>query len=157
MFPAGLHLQKTIPDLHWKSAQNPDFQNYLGYTWAEQGINLEQAEKYLSSALKIKPQNYAYLDSMAWIAYKKKDYRKAEKFIQMALKHCLNDRSKGVLLDHAGDIFNALGKKREAMQCWQKAAQSGDQELNLNAVLKKLPVPVCHPQKQPEVPAPGVG
>ena len=119
----------------------PEFQNYIGYTWAEQGINLDRAEKYLESALKSDPKSYAYLDSMAWIAYKKKNYKKAEKYINLALSYCTSEQGKGVLYDHAGDIYSALGNRRKALQHWQLAVRSNDPELNKDAVMRKLPRP----------------
>ena len=124
-----------------KINQFPEFQNYIGYTWAEQGINLDLAEKYLSMALKQDPRNYAYLDSMAWVLYKKKNYSKAKEFILLALRYCKTVNVRGVLLDHAGDIFAALGDRKQALRCWQQAVQTEDPELDVKQVLKKLPRP----------------
>ena len=131
-----------------KIDQSPDFQNYIAYTWIEQGINLDQAEKYLEKALKSVPDNYAYLDSMAWLYFKKKDYRKAKKFILEALEIS----EEGVLLDHAGDIFAALGEREKALAYWQRAAWSNDPELDIKAVLKKLPRPYAHKVKPAQNP-----
>ena len=135
-------------EMIYKIDQSPDFQNYIAYTWAEQGINLDQAEKYLEKALKSSPYNYAYLDSMAWVYFKKKDYRKAEEFILKALDFS----QAGEILDHAGDIFAALGEQEKALAYWQKAARSNDPELDIKAVLKKLPRPYAHKVKPAQNP-----
>ncbi|MFP4416633.1 MAG: tetratricopeptide repeat protein [Chitinispirillaceae bacterium] len=42
--------------------------NYLGYMWAEQGINLDSAQSLLEMALEQEPENGAFLDSYAWIS-----------------------------------------------------------------------------------------
>ena len=126
-----------------KSDKNADFQNYIGYTWAEQGINLDQAEKYITAALKHAPEDPAYLDSMAWVLYQKKAYRRAKGFILKALQLCKDRNARGVLLDHAGDILHALGEKRGAMKFWQQAVQTGSNELSVDSVLKKLPRPTA--------------
>ena len=135
-------------EMIYKIDQFPDFQNYIAYTWAEQGINLDQAEKYLEKALKSSPDNYAYLDSMAWVYFKKKDHQKAKKFILAALELC----QEGVILDHAGDIFAALGEREKALAYWQKAARCDDPELDVKAVLKKLPRPFMHKVKPAQNP-----
>lgn len=140
-----------------KSETEPDFQNFLGYTWAEQGINLKQAEEYISSALKQEPLNSAYLDSMAWVLYRKKDYRQAKEYILRALNLCKEPESRGVLLDHAGDIFSALGMKRIALKYWQMAVQTESNELDINSVLKKLPRPEVVPVKKVQNPAAEAG
>ena len=134
-----------------KSAKNPDFQNFIGYTWAEQGINLDQAEKYIASALKQFPSNSAYLDSMAWVLYRKKDYRRAREYIMKALSLCKEADARGVLLDHAGDIFSALGMKRMALKYWQMAVQTESGELDIDSVMKKLPHPEILPDKKNQV------
>jgi predicted negative regulator of RcsB-dependent stress response len=77
---------------------------------------------------------------MAWVCYKKKDYQKPKKFILAALELWPD----GVILDHAGDIFAALGEQEKALAYWQRAAQSSDPELDQKAVLKKLPSPFVH-------------
>ena len=141
-----------MKEMYRKAGKSPDFCNYVGYTWAEQGIKLDQAEELLKKALKSSPDNYAYLDSMAWIYYKKKDYTNARIYIDQALKACSKERNKGVILDHAGDIYAELGDIKKARIFWQKAVQTEDPELETGAVLKKLnPEPV---RESPEVQSP---
>lgn len=145
-----------LNEMLMKSKGNAQFQNFVGYTWAERGINLDRAEQLLLSALKVSPNDYAYLDSMAWIAYKKGDYVRAKKYILEALKHSKPNMDVGLLLDHAGDIFAALKDHRNAMKYWQKAVQSGDVDLDKEAILKKLPRPTFELIKPVQNPEPAV-
>ena len=49
---------------------SPDFSeamNYLGYMWAERGVNLSRAKELIDKAVKLEPKNAAYLDSLAWV------------------------------------------------------------------------------------------
>ena len=141
-----------------KIDQSAEYQNYIAYTWAEQGINLDQAETYLKMALDADPANYAYIDSMAWVCYKKKNYPKAKEYILKALSLCGDSESQGVLLDHAGDIFAALGDRKKALFYWQRAVQSGDPDLDITSVMKKLPRPfarVIKPVRNPKPKADG--
>ena len=51
--------------------------NYLGYTWAEMGVQLDDAEDLIQRALKIQPNDGFYIDSLGWVYYQKGDYPKA--------------------------------------------------------------------------------
>jgi len=50
--------------------------NYLGYMWAERGVNLPKARELIEKAVKLEPKNAAYLDSLAWVIYKLDQPRK---------------------------------------------------------------------------------
>ncbi|MEE8171174.1 MAG: tetratricopeptide repeat protein, partial [Phycisphaerae bacterium] len=45
--------------------------NDLGYLWADTGRNLEQAESMIRKATAMEPRQSAYLDSLAWVIYKR--------------------------------------------------------------------------------------
>jgi tetratricopeptide (TPR) repeat protein len=47
--------------------ENEQTLNYLGFMWADKGINLDRAQKMIGQALKSDPENGAYLDSYAWV------------------------------------------------------------------------------------------
>ena len=90
--------------------------NSLGYTYAESGIKLDEAEAMVKKAVEKEPENGAYLDSLGWIYFKKKQYALADEYLNKALVF-LRDP---VVYDHlgrvwieAGDINKALGYYRE--------------------------------------------
>jgi tetratricopeptide (TPR) repeat protein len=93
--------------------------NYLGYMWAENGINLKEAHEFISKALALEPDNPAYLDSMAWVLFKLGKPDEALQYIEKAVK--LSKEPDPVIYDHLGDILSTLGRKKEAKQAWQKA------------------------------------
>jgi tetratricopeptide (TPR) repeat protein len=102
----------------------PDFAgalNYLGYMWAERGIKLPEARKFIERAVKLEPDNDAYLDSMAWVLYKLGDYPAALEWQLKALKH--NEKPDATLYDHLGDIYAALQRVDDARKAWQKALE----------------------------------
>lgn len=55
--------------------KNAQAMNYLGYSWAEHGMKLEESEKLLRSAVQLDPDNGAYLDSLGWIRFKRGSVR----------------------------------------------------------------------------------
>src|SRR5512147_3326686 len=53
-------------------ARNPDNANalnYIGYTWAERGIRLDEAEKMISRAIELRPEDGFIVDSLGWVYY----------------------------------------------------------------------------------------
>ena len=119
-------------------SDTPDVLNYLAYGWLERDTNLDLAISMLKSAYKANPESYYILDSLAWGYYKKKNYNKAaelmEKVIDMA-------PGEAISLDHLGDIYLALERKREAIFFWQQAldlANPGNEIIEkINIKLKK--------------------
>ncbi|MCD6161958.1 MAG: tetratricopeptide repeat protein [candidate division Zixibacteria bacterium] len=92
--------------------------NYLGYMYADRGVNLDQAEKMIKKALAAIPDNGAYLDSYAWVMYKKGKYKKALKYQLKAMEADIDDP---ILFEHMGDIYEALSKPALAKEFWNKA------------------------------------
>jgi tetratricopeptide (TPR) repeat protein len=90
---------KLFPD-------DPSLLNFLGYMYAEQGINLSKAEKMIKKALEKEPDEPAYLDSMAWVLYQQGQYAKALPFQKKALKKSPDEQE---LRDHMEAILKKLG------------------------------------------------
>src|SRR5262249_15525634 len=84
---------KHLETLLAKEKDNPTYNNDLGFIWADNDMNLEEAEKLIRRALDedrklrrkaipdIKPEqdkdNAAYLDSLGWVLFKRKKYKEA--------------------------------------------------------------------------------
>ena len=107
--------------------------NYLGYMYADNGINLKTAEKLIKRALEISPDNGAYLDSYAWVMFKMGKYKEALKYQQQAIETGSEDP---VLFDHMGDICQALNMPEEARNNWQKALELEPANESIQAKLK---------------------
>lgn len=74
--------------------------NYLGYTYADKNIKLEDAEKLLEKAVMLEPNNGAFIDSLGWLYYRQGKYEEAKILITEAAKMT----SDPVVYDHLGDI-----------------------------------------------------
>ena len=106
-------------------ALNPEHHqalNYLGYMWAERGKNLKEAKHLIDRALDLNPGNPAYLDSRAWALFKMGDPATAEPLMMEALRQVPDDPT---LLEHYADILSALGRRKEAIETYRKAALTG--------------------------------
>ncbi|MFN0066201.1 MAG: tetratricopeptide repeat protein [Limisphaerales bacterium] len=106
---------------------NPDFAealNYLGYMWAERGENLERARELIARAVRIEPDNPAFLDSEAWVLHQLG--RSAEAVAPMRRAVELNPEPDATLFDHLGDILKALGRTEEARDAWRRSVEIED-------------------------------
>lgn len=104
--------------------REPDFAealNYLGYMWAEHGENLVEARRLIERALKIEPENAAFLDSMAWVMFKLGHAREALGWMQKAIAKA--EEPDATLQDHLGDILAALNQHAKAREAWRKSLE----------------------------------
>lgn len=110
----------------------PDACNYLGYMWAERGVNLQRARELIEKAVKGEPKNAAYLDSFAWVLFKLDQAESALAPMLQAIE--LTPKPDATLFDHLGDIYSALKQPEKARDAWQRALSLERNE----AIQKKL-------------------
>ncbi len=97
--------------------------NYLGYTYADLGINLDEAKTLVQSALKIKPDDGYISDSMGWIFYKQGAYDEALQWLQRAVSLVPDDPT---ILEHLGDVHLKMDSKKKALDYYQRALNLKD-------------------------------
>jgi tetratricopeptide (TPR) repeat protein len=115
--------------------QNADALNFIGYSYADRGIRLDQAEQMIVQALKIKPDNGYILDSLGWVHFKKNKYDSALKYLQRALKLLPNDPN---ITEHLGDVYLKIGQDKEALDYYRKAIKIDPVNSALKNKLDKL-------------------
>jgi tetratricopeptide (TPR) repeat protein len=90
--------------------------NYLGYMLADRDVRLDEAQKLISRAVELDPQNGAYLDSLGWVYYRRNQLDQAEDNLRKALDRIGTDPT---VHDHLGDVYAKEGKIREAITQWE--------------------------------------
>jgi Flp pilus assembly protein TadD len=101
--------------------QRPDFHlalNYLGYMWADQGENLEEALKLIQRAVELEPDNGAYVDSLGWVYFRLGRTEEARVKLERAAELMPEDAT---VLEHLGDVLHALGKLDGARDAYRRA------------------------------------
>ncbi|WP_075356341.1 tetratricopeptide repeat protein [Desulfovibrio sp. DV] len=116
-----------------KDDTHPDALNYLGYSLAEEGRDLERALGMIEKALEKEPDNPFFLDSRAWALYKLKRMDEALTTIEKAIAHKVKD---AIIWEHYGDIAAAAGRKAEAQKAYRSALELGSETPGI--VKKKL-------------------
>jgi len=116
----------------------PDVLNYLGYSWIEQDINLDQAKKLILKAVNLKPRDPYITDSLGWAYYNLKEYKKAVEELERAVSLKPTDP---IINDHLGDAYLKVNRELEALYQWEKAIQFNpekDLRIKIEKKIKKF-------------------
>jgi len=113
---------------------SPQVLNYLAYGWLERGQHLDQSIEMLQKAYKANPQSYYILDSLAWGYYKNNQLQKALDLMEEVI---ILAPGEAISLDHLGDIYFAMMRKREAVFFWKQALDLAEPEDMLTDLLQK--------------------
>ncbi len=92
--------------------------NYLGYTYADLGIELELAESLIKKAMALNPDDGYITDSLGWVYYRKADYPKAIEYLERALTLSSHDP---VVAEHLGDAYQKASNPEKALEIYKKA------------------------------------
>ncbi len=92
--------------------------NYLGYTYADMGESLDKAEELVTKALNLRPNDGYIIDSLGWVYYKKKKYKKALKYLIKAAELIPDDPT---VQDHLGDAYFQNGDKKKAIEAYKNS------------------------------------
>ena len=97
---------------------SPNVLNYLAYGWLERDIRINESFVMLTDAYNANPDSHYILDSLAWAYFKKKEYVKAAELMEEVIDMVPGE---AISLDHLGDIYFAMNRKREAVYFWRQA------------------------------------
>jgi len=107
--------------------------NNYAYYLSLDGGDLNKAERMSGRVVERFPDNPTYLDTHAWVLFKKGEYTLAKFYMETALKN--GGDQNATLLEHYGDILFMLEKLEEAKEYWNKAKDNGgDSEVLLRKI-----------------------
>ena len=111
--------------------------NNYAYFLSENDGDLDKAAEMSKKSLAGEnAENPTYLDTYAWILFKKGDFDEAAKYQAAAVEAAEKDGSVSAeLYDHYGDILDASGNREKALENWQKAL---DLEPDNNEIKTKI-------------------
>ena len=98
---------------------NPQVLNYLGYSWIDKGININEALEMIVNAAKQRPDDGYIIDSLGWAYYQIGKYEDAVINLEKAVELV----SDSVIIDHLGDALFFSGRKIEAVFQWKRALE----------------------------------
>jgi len=92
--------------------------NYLGYTFADNGIRLNEAITLINRALRVRPDDGYFIDSLAWAYYRKGELQNALRLLKKAVSLVPNDP---VIHQHLGEVYLKDGRTQLARKAWLRS------------------------------------
>ena len=126
-------LDQTLATLLEHQPEHAEALNFYAYSLADRGVRLDDALTMIRQALKKKPDDGYYLDSLAWVYFKQGKYMQALKVQQRAIDLVPDDP---VMQEHMGDIYWKAQRHQAARRHWEKALKLEHEELR--RVRKKI-------------------
>lgn len=123
------------------SQPNPIAYNNYAYFLSEKSDrpeDLNRAEELARLAIKLEPDNGTYLDTYAWILYKKDSPRLALVYMRQAIDAMAEEEDVTLYL-HLAEILTDLGEYDEAVRAWRKYLELGGDPEAMEPFLDKLP------------------
>ena len=113
----------------------PHVLNYLGYSWIDQGVNLDEGMRMIRRAVEQRPDDGYIVDSLGWAYYRLGNYEEAVKHLERAVELKPDDPT---INDHLGDGYWKTGRMLEAQFQWSHAHDLKPEPEELEKIEQKL-------------------
>lgn len=110
--------------------------NALGYSLAERGLRLVEAQALIERALQLLPDDAHILDSMGWVLFRRGDNERAAEFLRRAY----DARPEAEIAAHLGEVLWKMGRSDEARRLWTEARGREPDNQTLKETLVRLNV-----------------
>jgi len=111
-----------------------DALNSLGYIYADEGMNLDEAMDLIKKALELDPENGAYIDSLGWVYWRKGLSTQALEQLEKAIAIFPDPE----IYDHLGEVYYKLKMFKEAQESWESSLKLGPLRKGVKEKLEKL-------------------
>lgn len=135
----------------------PQVLNYLGYSWVDQGTNLDKALDMIRKAVALRPNDGYIVDSLGWAYFRLGKLKEATDELERAVVLRPEDPT---INDHLGDVYWLTDRKLEARFQWQHALDlkpEPEEQPKIEKKLKEGYVPEPPPSRAGEVKNPDKG
>lgn len=127
--------------------EEPNALNYLGYSWAERGVNLDEAFRLIEKAVSLRPDSGAIVDSLGWAHYQLGQYE--ESLVNLEKAAAL-EPSDPTITEHLGDVYWRLGRRIEARYQWRRSLELDPDAVRETAIREKLESGLPTPESEGE-------
>jgi Flp pilus assembly protein TadD len=115
--------------------EQPQVLNYLGYSWIDQGVNLDEGMRMIRRAVEQRPEDGYIIDSLGWAYYRIGQFDEAVKHLERAVELKPEDPT---INDHLGDVYWRIGRLTEARFQWSHAKDLKPEPEELPKIEEKL-------------------
>jgi tetratricopeptide (TPR) repeat protein len=127
----------------------PHVLNYLGYSWIDQGVHLDEGMTMIKRSVEQRPDDGYIVDSLGWAYYRLGNYDEAVKNLERAVELKPVDPT---INDHLGDVYWKVDRMLEAKFQWSHARDLKPEEDELAKIEQKLKVGLQN-EKPPVIPS----
>jgi tetratricopeptide (TPR) repeat protein len=113
----------------------PHVLNYLGYSWIDQGLNLDEGMRMIKRAVEQRADDGYIVDSLGWAYYRLGNMDEAVKQLERAVELKPEDPT---INDHLGDAYWRVGRVLEARFQWSHARDLKPEPEDLVKIEAKL-------------------
>ena len=113
----------------------PQVLNYLGYSWVDMNMNLEEGLDMIRKAVSLKPDDGYIVDSLGWAYYRLERFDDAVAELERAAELKAGDPT---INDHLGDAYWRVGRKLEATYQWNRALTLKPEEAEIPKIRAKI-------------------
>lgn len=113
----------------------PQVLNYLGYSWVDMSMNLEEGLEMIRRAVELRPSDGYIVDSLGWAYFRLNRFEEAVTELERAVSLKPDDP---ILNDHLGDAYWRVGRRLEATFQWSHARDMKPEPDVLAKVVEKL-------------------
>jgi tetratricopeptide (TPR) repeat protein len=113
----------------------PHVLNYLGYSWIDQGLNLDDGMRMIKRAVEQRADDGYIVDSLGWAYYRLGNMDEAVKHLERAVELKPEDPT---INDHLGDAYWRVGRTLEARFQWSHARDLKPEPDDLVKIEEKL-------------------
>ncbi len=113
----------------------PHVLNYLGYSWIDQGIHLDEGMNMIKRSVEQRPDDGYIVDSLGWAYYRVGNYEEAVKNLERAVELKPVDPT---INDHLGDVYWKVDRMLEAKFQWSHARDLKPDPDDLKKIEQKL-------------------
>ena len=115
--------------------EQPLVLNYLGYSWVDQGVHLDEGMDMIRRAVEQRPDDGYIVDSLGWAYFRTGNYEEAVKNLERAVELKPDDPT---INDHLGDAYWRVGRTLEAHYQWSQAKDLGPDKEDLPKIEAKI-------------------
>ena len=109
--------------------------NYLGYSWVDQGVHMDEGMDMIRRAVEQRPDDGYIVDSLGWAYFRTGNYDEAVKNLERAVELKPEDPT---INDHLGDAYWRVGRTLEAHFQWSHAKDLNPDPEDLPKIEAKL-------------------
>jgi len=133
-FPESIKEMETVLQM---DSNNAEALNFIGYSYADRGLKLTEAEQLIRKALALKPGNAYMLDSLGWVCFRQKKLGEAIEYLKEAAAGLPQDPT---IAEHLGDVYAELGQTEAAREIYLRIMKLDPHHKTVPLKIEKLKV-----------------